>query len=241
MSTNLTEIGTQLLKEWCSTLPTAVTLCFVPPAPWIEENKEAKEREGSLVTSTVVKKTLNWFCARLFLSISSVSTKQWQTCAENYPKILRFQRNLMQTNIWKRWKFLQNFLLLILTPTQSCRETCCKIMSKNSNNFLKIRNYPNCVATRIHWLLKKDNSSPNLMKKKDPMKWRIYVESIHCFEVKKHPEREGGFSETRKSTWSWMWRSVFIKDVTVLKSWSNLCFETEQFLGFELWTELPNM
>ena len=43
----------------------------------------------------------------------------------------------------------------LLTPTRSCRETCCKIMSINSNNCLKIRNCPNCAATPVYWLLKK--------------------------------------------------------------------------------------
>ena len=76
--------------------------------------------------------------------------------------------------------------------------------------------------------------------KKDPMKWRINVESTRYLEVKKHPEWEGGFSETRTSARSWMWRSACIKDVTVWKSWSNLCFETEQFLRFDMWTELTN-
>ena len=97
-----------------------------------------------------------------------------------------------------------------------------------------------CSATPVWRLLKKDNSSLHLMKKKDLTKWWICVESTPYLEVKKHPEWEGGFSETRKSAWSWMWRSAFIKGVTVLKSWSNLCFETEQFFGFELWMELTN-
>ena len=80
----------------------------------------------------------------------------------------------------------------------------------------------------------------SLLNKKDHMTWRIYVESTRCFEAKKHPEWEGGFSETRRSAQSWMWRSVIIQNATVTKSWSNLCFETEQFLGFELWMELTN-
>ena len=44
---------------------------------------------------------------------------------------------------------LQNFLLLILTPTRSRRETCCKIMSVISNNSLMIRNCPNCAPTPV--------------------------------------------------------------------------------------------
>ena len=34
--------------------------------------------------------------------------------------------------------------------------------------------------------------------------------------------------------------NVFIKNFAVLKSWSNLCFETEQLLRFELWTVFTN-
>ena len=56
-------------------------------------------------------------------------------------------KNLQRMKIWNQWKFLQNFLLLILTPTRSCRETCCKIMNINSSCFLKTRNCPNCAPT----------------------------------------------------------------------------------------------
>ena len=57
----------RLLNEWCSILQQAVILSFMPPAPWKEQNEEAQKRERSLLTSTVVKKPLNWFFARLFL------------------------------------------------------------------------------------------------------------------------------------------------------------------------------
>ena len=35
------------------------------------------------------------------------------------------------------------------TPRRSCRETCCKTVSTNSNNFLKIENCPNCAPTSL--------------------------------------------------------------------------------------------
>ena len=41
------------------TLQKAVIQYFVPPAPWKEENQEAKKKERSLFISTVAKKTLN--------------------------------------------------------------------------------------------------------------------------------------------------------------------------------------
>ena len=53
-------------------------------------------------------------------------------------------------------------------------------------------------------------SSLHLMKN-DQMIWRIFVESTRYFESKKHPEWERGFSQTRKSARSWMWRSACIK------------------------------
>ena len=95
-------------------------------------------------------------------------------------------------------KYLQDFQLLILTPTMSYRETCCEIMNVNSDNFVKTWNCPNCAPTPDWRLLKKDTSSSHLMKKKDQMKWRVYVERRRCLETKRYPEREGGFSETRK-------------------------------------------
>ena len=78
----------------------------------------------------------------------------------------------MQTNIWKQWKFLQNFLLLILTPTQSCRETCCKIMNVNSSNFLKIRIFSKLccdaglkiVEKRQFFITLDEEEGPNEMK-----------------------------------------------------------------------------
>ena len=99
------------------------------------------------------------------------------------------------------------------------RRTCCKNTSRNSRNCLKTRNYPNCAP--VWRLLKKDNFSLHLMKRKDQMKWIIYVESTHYLEIIKHPEREGGFAEIRKSVQSWM-----------LISWLNPYFETKQFPGF---------
>ena len=44
-----------------------------------------------------------------------------------------------------------------------------------------------------------------------------HVERRLCLEVKKHPEQEGGFVETRISVQCWMLWSDIIKDVKVLK------------------------
>ena len=55
---------------------------------------------------------------------------------------------------------------------------------------------------------------------------KIHVECTQYIEMK---EREGGFVETRRSAQSWMWRSTFIKDVTVFIWWSNLLFRDRTF------------
>ena len=63
----------KLLKAWCSSLPKADILYFVPAAPWKEETWKAKETEWNPFTSTVVMKPLNWFFAQFFPSNCSVS------------------------------------------------------------------------------------------------------------------------------------------------------------------------
>ena len=104
-------------------------------------------------------------------------------------------------------------------------------VSINSKNFLKIRTFPNYASTPVHWrLLKKDNSSLHVKKKKNPMKWRIYVESARCLEAKRHPEWEGGFSEPEDRPSLGCEGLLLSRTFTFLQSWSNLCFGTKQFL-----------
>ena len=76
MSANLMENWRKLLKTWCSTLPEADILYFVSAAPWKEKNWKGKEKEWNPFTSTVVMKSLSWFFAQLFPSMSSVSAEQ---------------------------------------------------------------------------------------------------------------------------------------------------------------------
>ena len=94
--------------------------------------------------------------------------------------------------------------MVVATEFPNARETCCENTSRNWQNFLKIRNKPNYTLTLVSWrILEKDNSSLHLMKK-NLMICRHYVESTHNLEMKKHPELEGGFVETRRSAQSWM-------------------------------------
>ena len=113
-----------------------------------------QEKGKKLFTTTEVKKPLSWLFAHWFLWISSVSTGPLQFYARSYPMIQKLQGNLQQMNILSG-KSLLDFLLLILTATQSRREIWCKTVGTNSNNFLKTINCPNCVATPVWKLWKR--------------------------------------------------------------------------------------
>ena len=136
------------------------------------------------------------------------------------------QGNPPQIRIWDRWWYRQNFLLLkpFLRLMWKFNESCC-VNSRNSQNFLNNRNWPNSAPTLVfRRVLTKENSSLHLMKK----------------DLRKHP------------AWGWIRVNTKIGPVLDVKvcyhqgrygverSWSNLYFETEQFLGFASWTESTN-
>ena len=122
--------------------------------------------------------------------------------------------------IWNRWWYRENLLLLtlFLRLMRKNNESCCVNTSRNSQNFLNNRNW---------W----PNSAPTLV-------FRRILTKGQCFTTLD----EEGVDDMKGSCrdQSWMCMSAVIKDVTVLGSWSNLYFETEQFLGFASWTESTN-
>ena len=136
--------------------------------------------------------------------------------------------------IWNRWWYRQNFLLLtqFLRLIRKYNESCCVNTNRNSQNFLNNRNWPNFAPTLFFF---EEYWQRTVLH--DLMIWKHHVESTPYLEVTKHPAWEGGFVETRNTAQFWMWRSAIIKDLTVLRSWPNLYFETEQFLGFASWTK----
>ena len=134
--------------------------------------------------------------------------------------------------ILDQWWNRQNFLLLtlLLRLTRTYRETCCENTSRNSQNFLNNRNWPNAAPTLFfsenigkgQFFITLGEEGPYQMK-------------TSCREYTlPRSEETSRVVETRRSAQSWMWRYAFIKDVTVLGSWSNLFFETEQFLGLRI-------
>ena len=201
--------------------------------------EKQRKRERTPFTSTVVMTPLNWFFAQ-----SSVSAEQWRIYVWRISQTLtRYRGNKPQMRIWNQWWYRQNFLLLtlFLRLMPKHNESCCVNTSRNSQNFLKNRNWP--------------NSAPVLVSRKNVGKGQFFITldddalddlkgSCREYTLPRSEEssRVGGWNcgkhEDRSSPW--MWRSVMIKDVAVLRSWSNLYFETEQFLGFASWTESTN-
>ena len=88
--------GTELLRSWWSISLKVGILYFKPPVLWEEENWKVKVVERKPFTTTEVKKLLNWFFARLFLSISSVPTERSKICA-NWIQIMLKVRSV---NLW---------------------------------------------------------------------------------------------------------------------------------------------
>ena len=60
--------------------------CSVDPVLSNEDRCEAKELENCLFTSVVIQIQSKWSFARLFPSISSVSTELWRICVTNWPR-----------------------------------------------------------------------------------------------------------------------------------------------------------
>ena len=89
------------------------------------------------------------------------------------------------------------------SSSSSAQGTCCKIMSSNSQNFLKMRNCRNFAMMLVSQRrLRKDSSSSQL--RKDLRLCRQHVENTLILETSQHPDREGGFVQIRRSAQSWM-------------------------------------
>ena len=126
----------KLLKSWCSNSLKAGILYFGPPALSKEENSEAKEKERNLFTSTVVMKPLNWFFARLFLSISSQYLRSSRRLVQRIRPRFKSYWKWEDYNLW--WYRLR---LPMLTPPLRVQDhwhrvIFCKITKGNSQNFL---------------------------------------------------------------------------------------------------------
>ena len=116
------------------------------------------------------------------------------------------------------------------------RETCCKIISRNLQNFLKIKNGRIFAKMLVSYRrLRMDSSSSQL--RKDLRLCRKHVENTHILETSQHPGREGGFVQTRDRP---SLECETLSSRRTLLSWSNHCLKTEQFHGFALWMVSTN-
>ena len=220
---NLMEFGIELLKTWLLNSQKPFIQCSGLPVPLKEGNYEAKEGARRLSNSTVVNRTLNYSCAPSCLRISL-----WQIYARRYPKIPWLQGNqkhMQHKILWKRWKFPPNLVLPTLEPMNSDDETCCQNTSRNSNNYLTLRSYPNYALTLVCKLSKEDYISSHLIQK-DQEEWYTYAENIRCLVTIWDLEQEAGFVRIRKLAQCWTSTFVIMKIVTVLKFISDLCFKT---------------
>ena len=121
----------KLLKAWCSTLPKADILCFVPAAPCKEENGKAKEMEWKTIHLDL--------CNELAKDSSG---------AGNPPRMIS----------WNQWWYRKKFLLLtlFLRLMRKYNEICCvntvhreDDAARKSQNFLNNRNWPNSAPMLV--------------------------------------------------------------------------------------------
>ena len=148
-----------------------------------------------------MKKPLKWFFPRLF----SVNQHSFYGAAADLCKELSKDSEVARKPAANEdLESMENPVELPFADPHTNSELQGNLLQDHERKFKRIPEHqklsPNCAATLIEHLMKKNS-----------MKWRTYVESTRHLEVEKHPEREGGFSETRRSARSWMWRSVFMK------------------------------
>ena len=98
----------------------------------LEKGELKSKGGGKTFTTTEAQKQLNWFFARLFLSISSVSTEQPQICATNQVQIQEIKPKVWFVNLW--WCRLRLQMLKPRLWVQHLwhKEICCKNTRWNS-------------------------------------------------------------------------------------------------------------
>ena len=91
--------------------------------------------------------------------------------------------------IWNQWLYRQNFPLLtvFLRLMSKYKETCCVKTSRNSQNILNKRNWPNSAPMLVsRRTLRKDTSSSHVMMMHSTI-WKDHVESIPYLKVRNQP------------------------------------------------------
>ena len=123
---------------------------------------------------------------------------------------------------------------------QEYRETCCVNTSRISQIFQNTFHGPNSAPQQVSRRLLKMCSTSRLLMTQNLTDWKDHVESTPCLAVINNLKWKDGFVESRRSVQFWMWLSAIIKDVTELKSWSNLYLATKLALGSGSWMDSTN-
>ena len=156
--------GTNLLRRWWSFLRKADILYSMHPAHHKEENCKAKEKEWNSFNGS--DETLE-LILRTVISVNQLSV--YGAVAYLCGELARDSKgtgNPERLRIWNVWLCQQNspLLTIFLRLMPKFKETCCVNMSRNSQNFLNKRNWPNSAPMLVsRRILRKGNPSLHLM------------------------------------------------------------------------------
>ena len=236
------EPGTILRKRCCcnsqnADIPFSVQRLHCPGFSW-----KAKDVENCLNTSPPIKMQLMQFIALFFLSISSVSTEQWQPYARNL-KTIKIERD----NLWYWWdsqlfltKLKQKLLFTMKIPEMT------KLFGSNTFNKLnrfhqKVKWVDSVRKQDLCVLLKLDNISwPRTLVILDKfVQWLVTNTLFH--ETTKLLNQNGGSKEIWELDLYWKSRSVFSTSSTELKLESSQWTKTILIPGSEFPMERSNV
>ena len=204
----------KLLKDMMLNFPEQQTSC-APCQQRLGKRRIGKQRKRSNIHSLQLD-TIE-FILRTIISVNQLSVygAVADLCRELARKLTRYGE-APRMKIWNQWLYRLDFLLLtlFLRLMPKYKETCCVNTTRNSNNFLKTRSYPNCALALVsRRTLTKDSSSLHLVMMHLTI-WKDHVERKPHLEVRNHPTWEGGSVEIRRSAQVLDVKpSVIIKDV----------------------------
>ena len=205
-----------------------------------EESWKVKEKGRCPYTSVLIKIQLTQFIALFFLSISSVSTEQWQLYAMNM-KATKIARG----NPWYWWdsqlfleKSKQKLLLMMKNPETT--KSFCNNMFNKLNRFHQKIEWVNSVRKQDLCVLSKlDSISWQEMLVNFSKQWLVANTPFH--ETTKLLNQKGGSEEIWELDLYWRSRQAFSTSSTELKFELSPWIKTILILGSEFLMEQSNM
>ena len=225
---NPTGSGTKMLRIWCSTLPKADILVFRSTGA-LERGELKSKRKRKEVHSLQRQWWNHW------IDSSNSYFRQSAQCPRSSSRLVwRMSQRLIKCRETRRkWEFgINGNTDSISFPTantisQTDADVQGNLLREYEQKCAELPEQQKLTILCANAGIPKNNGKRQLFITLDE-------EGLDemSLEAMIHPTWEGGSVETLRSVQSWMWRSVIIKEVTVWKSWSNLYFVTELFLGF---------